>query len=189
MAAPSSKDQSPPVVAYQPADAAGVAAVHLATRRSAYADLVPPALLAQMSAAKLQQWWQRRLATTPQPYLMLVAISDPRHREVQGFAHVGPADDQDVGELYAIHVHPHAQGLGLGGRLLAAAVGELAGLGYRRARLWVLEGNHNARSFYEHHGWRQVTGAHREEDLEGALVAEVAYDCTLSAAARPGLTH
>jgi ribosomal protein S18 acetylase RimI-like enzyme len=176
MVDPSTDNQSPTAVTYQPADAAGVAAVHLATRRSAYADLLPSAVLAEMSAAKLQLWWQRRLATAPQPHRMLVALSDLRHREVRGFAHVGPADDQGVGELYAIHVHPRAQRLGLGVRLLAAAVGELADLAYSRARLWVLEGNRPAQGFYRHHGCLPVSAARRQEEIEGTLVVEVAYE-------------
>jgi len=158
-----------------------VAAVHLATRRSAYASLLPAEVLAAMSNASLQHWWEQRLSSAPCPHRLLIASSEAHEREVLGFAHIGPGEDgpgeSELGELYAIHVHPHRQGAGLGAQLLGAACKALqADLGYERARLWVLDDNENAQGFYRRHGWQLVEELRRTEDIDGVPVVEVAYE-------------
>jgi ribosomal protein S18 acetylase RimI-like enzyme len=164
------------------ADLAGVAAVHLATRRSAYAGLLPADVLTAMSTTDLQRWWEQRLRSAPSPHRLLVASSEGQERDVLGFAHVGPSEggpgggDSDKGELYAIHVRPDLQGEGLGVRLLDAACGALQDdLGYVRALLWVLDGNVSAQAFYRRHGWQLVDQLHRTEYIEGVAVTELAY--------------
>ncbi len=47
--------------------------------------------------------------------------------------------------------------IGLGRRLLAAAARVLEGRGAESLKLWVLDGNHAARGFYEHLGGRPIT--------------------------------
>ena len=56
--------------------------------------------------------------------------------------------------LEAMYVRPAAWGGGLADDLHAAALDQLRAHGAMRARLWVLELNGRARSFYERHGWR-----------------------------------
>jgi ribosomal protein S18 acetylase RimI-like enzyme len=158
-----------------PEDLAGLAAVHLATRRSAYADLLPHDVLESMSATGLEGWWRRRLVTAPQPHRTLVAVRHAVPRTVVGFAHMSASAD-GLGELFAIHVHPRAQGVGIGRRLMAAACGSLRDFGFDRARLWVLEGNITAHAFYERNGWQARPELRRHEDLDGASVAEIAYE-------------
>lgn len=158
-------------------DLPGVAAVHLATRRSAYAGLLPAAVLAAMSRATVQDWWEQRLRTVPPPHQLLVASVE---NQVLGFAHVGASDahgeDEGLGEVYAIHVHPTAQASGLGARLLSEACSVLQSLGCARAQLWVLEGNERAQGFYRRHGWRLAEGLRRTKDVDGAPVPELAYE-------------
>lgn len=107
-------------------DLAGVAAVHLATRRSAYAGLLPAEVLAAMSTASVQRWWEQRLHSAPCPHRLLIASSEGHEREVLGFAHVGPRSggpgERELGELYALHVHPRLQGSGLGARPAGGSV-------------------------------------------------------------------
>lgn len=153
----------------------GVAAVHLATRRSAYAGLLPAEVLDEMTAASLQRWWTRRLTEAPRPHRLVVAVAEGPRRGVLGFTHVGPGRP-GLGELYAIHVHPRAQGTGLGRRLLSAAGDALRDFGYLRAELWVLEGNRSAQGFYRRHGWQLLEGSRGTEGLEGATVVEVGYE-------------
>jgi ribosomal protein S18 acetylase RimI-like enzyme len=159
-------------------DLEGLAAVHLATRRSTYADLLPRTVLEKMSAAGLEEWWRRRLVEAPRPHRTLVAVSNGLTSAVVGFTHVCLTDD-GLGELFAIHVHPSAQGTGVGRRLLAAACESIRDFGYGRARLWVLEGNAAARSFYQRQGWQPRPELRRQENIDGAAVLEVAYECTL----------
>ncbi|GAB2559610.1 GNAT family N-acetyltransferase [Nocardia heshunensis] len=159
-------------------DLTGLAAVHLATRRSAYADLLPRAVLNDMTAAALAEEWRNRLAGTPQPHRTMVAVRNDISRKVVGFAHVCTTPD-GLGELFAIHVHPEAQGAGVGRRLLLTAIESIRDFGYDRARLWVLEGNNHARSFYLRQGWHPRPDLRRHEDINGATVPEIAYERTL----------
>lgn len=168
----------------EPKDMPDIARVHLATRRSAYAQLLPAPVLAKMTEAGVADWWERRLASAPDSNRLLVAVEGAPNGEVLGFAHLGPGE-AGLGELYAIHVHPDAQGRGLGVRLLDASVVALQDLEYQRAELWVLEGNRPAQGFYRRHGWHLVEGVRREEDIDGVPVTEVAYWRALSATSSP----
>lgn len=180
----SSRDRRRLVQLGGPGDIPGIARVHLATRRSAYVQLLPAPVLAEMTEAGLARWWERRLVTTSDPNQLLVAVDGGRDAVVLGFAHLGPGD-AGLGELYAIHVHPDTQGVGLGAMLLNEAVVALHGLGYRRAELWVLEGNRRAQSFYRRHGWHLVEGVRREAEIDGVPVTEVAYRRDLFATSTP----
>ncbi|MEV1071302.1 GNAT family N-acetyltransferase [Micromonospora parva] len=171
------------VVQSRDGDIPAVAAVHLATRRHAYAGLLPASVLERMSVDSLRRWWASRLRSAPHPHAMLVGITDPQRRDVAGFVHAGPGQEVGVGEIYAIHVHPNNQGRGYGRRLLTAAMRELAEYGHKRGRLWVLEGNLPAQGFYRRLGWVPVEGARRIDEIEGAAVSELAFDCDLRPAA------
>ena len=135
------------VVPTRDGDVPAVAAVHLATRRHAYADLLSTSVLERMSVESLQEWWETRLRSAPHPHALLVGITDPQRRDVAGFAHAGPGQEVGVGEIYAIHVHPDSQGRGYGRRLLHAATRKLTEYGHSRGRIWVLEGNLPAERF------------------------------------------
>ncbi|GAA4418813.1 mycothiol synthase [Georgenia halophila] len=60
------------------------------------------------------------------------------------------------GEIYALGVHPDAQGRGLGGRLTSLALAEMAARGLRRATLYVEGDNAPALRTYERNGFRCV---------------------------------
>ena len=156
-----------------PADAPGVARVHVATWRAAYAGLVPDAVLAALSVPAAAAKWEGHLADPAVRTWVAVAGG-----EVTAFASAGPsrdADTPDAGEVYAVYVQPGAQRAGLGRSLLGTA---LAWLGPREVTLWVLTGNAAARAFYEACGWRP-DGAARGIDVGGAVVDERRY-CAVS---------
>jgi GNAT superfamily N-acetyltransferase len=58
------------------------------------------------------------------------------------------------GWLDRLYVAPGSWGTGVGSVLHDAAVERRRTAGDRRLRLWTLEANDRARSFYERHGWR-----------------------------------
>jgi len=68
--------------------------------------------------------------------------------ELLGFAVLRP------GWLERLYTHPNAWGRGIGSRLHDEGVELIRGFGSSRCSLWVLEANEQARSFYEHRGWR-----------------------------------
>jgi len=73
---------------------------------------------------------------------------------------------------------PPLSGQGIGRRLFAKAIHDLAQRGYREVTLWVLDTNQRARSFYESAGW-VPDGATKTEELPGAVLREVRYRAEL----------
>ncbi len=61
-----------------------------------------------------------------------------------------------AGLLWALRVHPSAQGRGVGRKLVRAAEELLVRIGRREARIAVLKGNDRARQLYERLGYRHL---------------------------------
>lgn len=163
-----------------PADAAGIARVQVETWRAAYPGLVPDAVLAGLNAAANTSRWAELV--TDAVTRTWVTVTDG---EVDGFLAAGPARDDDLdpaayGEVYAVYVHPSAQGRGLGRALLAAADGWFSEEGRTAVALWVLTANVPSRTFYERCGFT-VDGTARTIDLGGTDVPEVRYARNLPA--------
>jgi GNAT superfamily N-acetyltransferase len=154
-------------------DAAGIARVHTQVWREAYQDLLPPDLLARRVITE-DTWLTRILQPAPRSSIH-VALDDSG--DVVGFAAAGPAtgptsaEDESVGQLYAIYVVASCWGTGIGYRLHLAAMDELRAAGFSEARLWVLPGNVRAIAFYESQGWSD-RGVDTDEEFEGYPVRE-----------------
>jgi len=94
---------------------------------------------------------------------------------IKGFITLGPCKDADKPgcfELYRIFVDPLIFGQGIGGKLAAHAEKVAKEQGHNEIYLWVLEGNKNARSFYDRLGY-VADGAVRISGYFG--VPEVRY--------------
>lgn len=138
-------------------DATGVAAVHVASWRAAYAGLLPAAHLAAMSASDRSATWRATLEALPADQRVHVA---ELHGRVVGFARTGPSRDDDAGgavaELRALYLLPELWGQGRGRLLHDHAVSRWRGGDGRSANegtLWVLGANEGARGFYQACGW------------------------------------
>ena len=133
------------------ADAAGIAAVHVAAWRSAYADLLPSEYLAGLSVARHAA--QHR-ACIQAGRGVLVARANGG---VVGFTTVGQPRRAGLadGEIETLYVLDDWREQGLGRRLMAAGAAHLAGQGCRSLFLWVLAEN-SSRWFYERLGGRAV---------------------------------
>ena len=123
-----------------PDDLDGIVEVFWACWTRSYAAFARSDELARLDLAAAATLWRTALE---RPGTTLVAERDG---VVVGLARSehGP----DLTQVHSLYVHPDAQGGGLGGRLLDAAVD-----GAPRARLWVFSANRQARSFYARHGW------------------------------------
>ncbi|MDR0433081.1 MAG: mycothiol synthase [Bifidobacteriaceae bacterium] len=66
-------------------------------------------------------------------------------------------DDEGVGEIYALGVHPEHRGRGLGAVLLEAGLARIAARGLGQAKLYVDADNAAAVRLYQRRGFRQVT--------------------------------
>jgi GNAT superfamily N-acetyltransferase len=154
-----------------PADAEGIARVHVRTWQGAYGHVFHAEALASISLERRIDYWRPVLARSTGVFVADV------NGEVAGFASVGSCRDPDgegVGELFAIYVDPAQWDAGIGRELGIAADDALRGLGFDEATLWVLDDNPRARRFYEAGGWH-LDGATRTGTHLGVETVEVRY--------------
>ncbi len=157
-----------------PADAAGIAKVHVDSWRSTYKGLVSDELLASLSYERRAQGWKEILENPQSSGFVYVAENKPG--EIVGFVSAGPcqADEPEFkGEVYAIYLLESFQGLGLGRKLMEAAIVELSSRGISSMLLWVLKDNLSSRRFYEALGGRYVK--EKPITIGKQTLTEVAY--------------
>lgn len=155
-----------------PADAHGIAVVHVRGWQKAYRGLMPQDHLDALSVAQRAEGWERILADTDRPSTILVAERDGA---IAGWASFGGARDDDppgTGELWGIYAHPDAWSTGVGHALLTAVEQGLRDAGHAGAYLWVLAGNERATRFYERHGWRGDGGTKVDDGRPGLVLRE-----------------
>jgi len=151
--------------------------MHYHSRIAAYRDFVPMDGLLALSAHSLRAWWRERFTYEQDTHRLTLAFDDDR---VVGFSYVGPEEDHHagVGQLYAIHLDPAAQGHGFGRALMRDALASMKAAGCGSAVLWVLAGNAHARGFYERGGWH-ADGNEREELMGAAPTRQLRYSIAL----------
>ena len=170
-----------------PADAGPIARVHVRSWQATYPRIVPQAILDGLSVERREAYWREAITrglddatdAGERVWLAELARSESAEEEpaIVGFASTGPARDDDVppgsGELHAIYLAPEAWSQGVGRRLFASAVDDLA-VRHDPLVLWVLTENARARRFYEAAGWTADGGA-RTLDFDGTPIEEVRY--------------
>jgi ribosomal protein S18 acetylase RimI-like enzyme len=171
-------------------DADDLARVQVASWRSCFAGIVPPALLEELTSLEAVAVWRERWReaisnppTSRHRVLAAVSGSTSASREVVGFASAGPATDADRwpgtdAEIYEFRVSPEQTGHGHGGRLLHAAVDSLVPDGFQTLSIWALEADSSLREFLEAAGWA-ADGARGELDV-GTSVPVVRLHTTIS---------
>ncbi|HTQ71720.1 MAG TPA: GNAT family N-acetyltransferase [Acidocella sp.] len=140
-------------------DANGVAAVHVATWRSAYANVLPDDYLANLSIGRLASHYEHgiRLGLG----LHVAASYGMRGAPpILGFSSAVRCRDPRLGEgeVETLYVLDDYRDRGLGGLLLRASAKHLAQLGCRSAFAWVLSEN-PSRYFYQHLGGKQIANS------------------------------
>ena len=149
-------------------DASGMAAVHIATWRDAYAGIVPRAYLDSLSVEKRTEMWVRQIDGGRSD--VWVGLMDDG---VTGFVAAGACRDDDLSEcdeIYAIYVSPDSQRQGLGRSLMEVILSERS----KACALWVLAGNENAIRFYRSLGF-EADGKTKVVELGGERLLEARY--------------
>jgi RimJ/RimL family protein N-acetyltransferase len=151
------------------ADVDAVGAVHAETWRATYTGVFPESAF---DPAGRRRFWQSYFDERWPGVALFVA----EHRGgVVGFANLGRCrDEEGVGELFAIYVHPRSWGTGAGRALIERGDAFLRESGFDQAVLWVLEGNERAERFYRAAGWSR-DGGRKVEEFQGAELTEVRY--------------
>jgi ribosomal protein S18 acetylase RimI-like enzyme len=156
-----------------------VGALHYHSRVAAYRGFLPAEALSFGSPEALGEWWSERFRWERDTHRLTVAVDGDT---IVGFTYVGPSEEPETAELYAIHVDPAHVGTGVGRELMVSALAGLAKHG-DRAVLWVLDGNDRARRFYEEGGWA-ADGTIRAAPMGGTETRQLRYSRSL--AAEPG---
>lgn len=160
-------------------DVETIAALHLASWRSAYRGFLPDEFLSGITLESRILRWQQALDPLASP-LTETTVADA-DGTVLGVCSFGPRRQpasETVGAIYALHVRPDVTCRGLGKALLDDALRRLAARGFGTNVLWVLRDNANARRFYEAQGW-SFTGEEFVEDRGGFPIPEMRYAITL----------
>lgn len=132
------------------ADAAAIAALHVASWRASYRGAMPDAYLGEPLAAEKQALWDGYFADPPPQGAVLCAEQAGR---LVGFGSAAPDPALAAGAyLSALHTAPGFYGRGTGRRLIAALARRMMAAGMRQLWLFVHEGNAGAIRLYERLG-------------------------------------
>jgi GNAT superfamily N-acetyltransferase len=155
-------------------DADAIGRIQVESWRAAYTGLMPDETVAGFDVESRQQLWRDGLTRTPQPGSATFVVENAG--EVVGFASLGASrepDGEQEAELYAIYLHPSCWGRGIGRALLHRAEEWMRARGFRRAVLYVLEGNERGERFYRAAGWKP--DGSKVDVFQGAAVTELRY--------------
>ncbi len=157
-----------------PADAAGIARVHVESWRTTYPGIMPQAHLDALSVVEHERMWQGRLREDASGQTRsFVAVDDGG--EIVGFVRGGPLhfdDPEYTAEIYTLYLLHSQQGYGLGRRLLSATAKRLRQDGHTNFFLWTHVRN-PARGFYEKLGG--VAARTTQRTLKGIVYDDVGY--------------
>ena len=155
-------------------DAPGIAKAHVASWQAAYAHILDPVWLSELSVSDRTARWQQVLSAKESTNVVARIGTD-----ILGFASFGRCRDegapQNQAELWALYAAPEAWGRGAGRMLTDYALNQIKATGYQSTSLWVLQENHRGRRFYEAFGFGAVPGSEKTFDLGGTQVAEIKY--------------
>ena len=155
-----------------PLDVDAIVEVHARSWPATYRGLLPPELIAEVVAQRMDRAdWIRELITDPgaDGRVWVATLG----AQVIGMAIWGPGQDDDAGagvaELGALYLDPDFLGRGIGLRVIEQVQADMAAAGFTEATLWVLERNDRARRFYERCGWAADSGRKVDERPAGTL--------------------
>jgi ribosomal protein S18 acetylase RimI-like enzyme len=159
------------------ADAPGIAAVHVACWRSAYAGVLPDDYLAQLSVARQTSYYDRIIRIGLGVHVAALLGQDvpssgtPR---IVGFSTARRTTSGALaeGEVETLYVLDDFKERGLGKNLLRASAQHLSAMGCRSVFAWVLRDN-PAVHFYNHLGGKQI--ATSTTRVGGRQVPQTAY--------------
>lgn len=158
------------------ADAEALAAIRIEGWRTAYRGMIPDSYLDEMSLDENLLHWRAILQALPakqDSLCVYVAVTD---EEVVGFVSAMKLSEAKLNkdaEINAIYIRPQYQRCGIGKRMLHKAARSLKEMGCHSCVIWVIEGNHPARHFYEEMGG---TVLHTQEfNWDGLDLVEVGY--------------
>lgn len=162
-------------------DAAALAEIHVSAWRAAYRGHMPDSVLDSLSVEQRTADWQQWLKQ-PGPGTTLVVESDA---ELCAFCVFGPSRDDDaqeqpVGEILALNVHPKFWRRGYGADLCQAVLLAARQRPWKTLTLWMLKSNQRAQLFYQALGFTPDGMERLDSDIAGVMIDEVRYSKALA---------
>ena len=153
-----------------PDDAPGLARVYVEAWHKGYRSIIPDSCLQGLTVERRAERFRESLTSnSEETYVAELKC------QILGFLTIGDCRDPDAdhkatGEIWGIYLSPDYWRMGIGGFLSDQGESMLVSRGRSVATLWVLEGNHQAKRFYEAVGFK-TDGATKEVNLGTRLKA------------------
>jgi len=182
------------------ADAAEISGVQRDSWLAAYKGIIAHEIMDRVIAPDDGARVRQVFRTRPWQRMVVAVTQNPAARNpidesaIVGYASFGPELDVfapwphpvspagrqgQVGELYALYVHPAWWSTGTGRALMDHVLAKVSRAGFPDIMLWVLERNARARRFYERAGFRPDGASHVLDGLGGVI--EIRYRRELEA--------
>ena len=170
-----------------PSDAAEIARLQVDTWRTAYADLLPESVLAELDPVGAELTWRQTVEQGPAQvyvategsWLVGFCAAGPAPEDETAGADGTPAKDSaTVALVSTLLVEPRWGRRGHGGRLLAEVGAAMLSSGSTRGIAWVPEPDKASLGFYHRAGW-VADGTVRTLDAGGRPLREIRLTGTL----------
>ncbi|MBZ0217938.1 MAG: GNAT family N-acetyltransferase [Fimbriimonadaceae bacterium] len=152
-------------------DAEAIAQAHNDAWRNAYSGIIPGKTLNHMISRRQSDWWCRAIRKNGADVLVLLFAG-----QVAGYASIRRNYQRPMqanSEVCELYLRPEYQGVGLGRRLLDAAIRAAAQKYGKGCIVWALRANEPACEFYRHLGGRPVAKA--TEKLGSAALEKIGF--------------
>lgn len=134
-------------------DAKVLGEIHSRSWKIAYKNIVPDTILNNINADNRQKYFEKALSENFEKDVLIYVDN-----KAVGLMSIGKCRDKDqditCGEIWGIYLLPEYWNKGIGTYFINWGLNELKNMNYTKVTLWVLEGNLNARKFYERIGFR-----------------------------------
>lgn len=151
-----------------------IAEINVRSWQAAYSHILPASLLENLSIDRREEGWREQLIAADRTILMA-----EENGNAVGWIALGEVRDPDCGtevaELYGIYLDPDSWHRGVGRQLLDRGLERLPGDRIREVVLWIIEENHQARSFYESAGFALESESRKMIEIGGSGYPEVRY--------------
>lgn len=160
-------------------DVRGLAEAHVRSWQAAYKGQIPDHILDNLSVDRREKDWRQLLGSPSNK--VLVAEAEQR---IVAFSSFGPVRDEEldknsVGEVYAIYALEEFWDRGIGRKLMEASLADLREMNCSMVKIWLLDTNQRAISFYQKFGFT-ADGAQKVEVRGGVELRHIRYSLSMA---------